>query len=51
VNAAASTLRRCNAWLLLLAVPVVPFARAAAQQMATETRDPKQAQDAEFAKL
>jgi hypothetical protein len=49
VNAPASTRRRASAWLLLLALPFAPLQRLAAQQTATETRDPKQTQDAEFA--
>ncbi|MES1259879.1 MAG: hypothetical protein ABUL71_04725, partial [Gemmatimonadota bacterium] len=49
MNAPASTRRRAVAWLLLLALPLAPLHRLAAQQMATETRDPKQAQDPEFA--
>ncbi len=51
MNAPASTLRRITARLLLVALPLLPLAHAAAQQMATETRDPKQLQDPEFAKL
>ena len=50
MNAPASVLRRATA-PLVLALSIVATHRGIAQQMATETRDARQAQDPEFAKL
>ncbi len=48
MNAAASVSRRART-LLIVALSLLATMRATAQQAATETRDPKQAQDSEFA--
>src|SRR5438128_2215303 len=49
VNAAASVSRRAHRLLPILALSLSVTVRSPAQQMATETRDPKQAQDTGFA--
>ena len=49
MNAAASVSRRAHLLLPIVALSLVMTSRGSAQQMATETRDPRQTQDSGFA--
>ena len=42
--------RRARIWILALGLLLIPVANLPAQQWVTETRDPKQVQDEDFAK-